>query len=73
MLLSILYGRLPYGQQITFSLSLYDTSIYPLHQVHLSRQDIVNNSILFSFHIYNNNPALYGLLIVYSRDFFSFL
>ena len=73
MLLSIVYGRLSYGQQGNFSQSLYDTPIYPSHWGHLSRQGIVKNPILFSFHINKNTPAFHGLLFVHSGAFAYFL
>ena len=73
MLLSIVYDRLSYGQQNSFYQSRYDTSIYPLLRGHLFRQDIVSNSILFSFHIHDNTPALHGLLPVHSGAFSSFV
>ena len=73
MLLSIVYVRLPYGQQNNFYQYWYGTSIYPLPRGHLYRQDIVRNSILFSFHIHNNTPALHVLLTFYSLAFSSFL
>ena len=73
MLLSIVYGRLPYGQQNNFYQSWYGTSIYPLPWGHIYRQDVVSNSVLFSFHIHNNIPALHGLLTVHYLSFSSFL
>ena len=72
MLLSIVYGRLPYGQQNNFYQSLYGISIYPLPRGHLYRQDIVSNSILFSFHINNNTPALHGFLTAHYLALSSF-
>ena len=57
MLLPIVYGRLSYGQQKHFSQSLYNTSIYPLHPGHLSRQCIVSNSIFFTS-IFRTTPLL---------------
>lgn len=65
MLLSTVYGRLSYGQQINFSQSLY--------WGHRFRQGIVSNSILFFFHIQNKTPALFSLLTVQSGPFYSFL
>ena len=72
MLLSIVYGIFSYVQQINLSQSLYDTSIYPLHQGNFSHQGIVRNSIFFSFHIQKYTPTFHGLLLVQSGYFSSF-